>query len=796
MTTVQDPLIVDAQVFQTTAWDRGMGKYSLHFLKALRSADNEREMVLLFSSKLALKKEVEEILQRAFPGVAFDFLDLDLPQGIPGTSLKSAQDANRATLDAYLHERYTSRVIFLILSLFIGEACPVFPTNAYALLIFYDLIPLQYPKLYGDAWSYTDYLERFSVLFRADAYLAISETVANDLAYFTGISSDAIHVIDGARVPRSSYSESRVQGVPDRFVLMTSGNDLRKNNQRAIQGFERYRQQTGDLECRLVVTSFFDEKTKSDLETLSSGVLFVGNVSEAELSWLYQHTQALLFVPEYEGLGLPVLEAIEAYSPVVCSDLRIFREEMSDEAFYLADPYDVENIALELTKAMKKVGFAEKLEAYKKIEKKYSWDNTARRALRCMEGKRRKNIVSKKRIAVFAPDPASYSAIGKVTMLAHDSLSQYADVDYYIERGRSSAYALDTFTRPSFLNYIAPVYDAAQFHARRYVRYDAVFYAIGNSEFHVETYKSASYLPGCVMFHDIVLDGLFENELLRFGHIDNKRLRAEATFDAELAVSDTKYVGGILAYQTGAIAYSKYATNALGKENLTATPIVTSHLPVALRHTLARKNTHGLRVGFAGIISASKGLSNVHAVAALKDVSIHIFGISLTDEALVDELKSIRRVTLETNVTDFEFSQKLSRLDVIVCYRSDYHGEASLTVLEAMAHGVVPVVRRIGWYDELPDDAVLKVDREADIIRTLETLQPGADALLQRKQACVDYVAKHASYYQFAQHMINWMNAVTNEDSTASIALRVREALREGQTEQDIEKLYEHFRDA
>ncbi len=33
-------------------------------------------------------------------------------------------------------------------------------------------------------------------------------------------------------------------------------------------------------------------------------------MSEAELSWLYEHATCVLFPSEYEGLGMPVIEAV------------------------------------------------------------------------------------------------------------------------------------------------------------------------------------------------------------------------------------------------------------------------------------------------------------------------------------------------------------------------------------------------------------------------------------------------------------------------------------------------------
>src|SRR5690606_40548765 len=64
----------------------------------------------------------------------------------------------------------------------------------------------------------------------------------------------------------------------------------------------------------------------------------------------------------------------------------------------------------------------------------------------------------------------------------------------------------------------------------------------------------------------------------------------------------------------------------------------------------------------------------------------------------------------------------LSSVDAIVNFRPNYNGETSLTVLEALRHGTVPIVRRIGWFDELPDEVVFKVNKESEVIAAIETL--------------------------------------------------------------------------
>ncbi len=74
------------------------------------------------------------------------------------------------------------------------------------------------------------------------------------------------------------------------------------------------------------------EITQQGIEAYVSFEPFVGKVA---LSELYVSYDVCLLLSEYEGFGLPVLEAQEHFVPVVCSDIPVFREILKESAYYL-----------------------------------------------------------------------------------------------------------------------------------------------------------------------------------------------------------------------------------------------------------------------------------------------------------------------------------------------------------------------------------------------------------------------------------------------------------------------------
>jgi len=76
-------------------------------------------------------------------------------------------------------------------------------------------------------------------------------------------------------------------------------------------------------------------------------VLFFVSPSDEVLASLYKGARFLIQPSLIEGFGLPPLEALSLGTPVLLSDIPIFREIYEDAAEYF-DPFSVEDIAEQL----------------------------------------------------------------------------------------------------------------------------------------------------------------------------------------------------------------------------------------------------------------------------------------------------------------------------------------------------------------------------------------------------------------------------------------------------------------
>ena len=426
-------LCFDGQVFQTPAWHRGMGKYSLELIVALNNLNKQMKywdsIEVLLSSQLTTEESVYLAFKDKAPEVGITKLRLERNE----YDNRPVAARNRVVIDEFLNSSPTHaklEVDYIILSLMQSEIAPAFSSlkNVHNYLLFYDLIPLMFHKTYlPDSLHQKSYLSKLAELLKADTYLAISKTVANDLTTMLGIDKSRVISIDGA--PIEHGRKSAHIGVPKPFILMPTGNDLRKNNRRGIEGFEIFNQKHGN-KYSLVVTSVFQDFEIKDLSKLSKNVIFTGNVSGEQLEYLFENTAALLFPTEYEGLGLPILEALQKDKPIACSDISVFRE-ISDTAFEYFNPKDVQSISAGLSNAIARTKLP--LKEYKRVLNKFTWQRTAELLLGSSKSwDKTTSSDIKKSLVVFCPSTDESSSGAEIQQL-HSELTRVCRPTYYMD---------------------------------------------------------------------------------------------------------------------------------------------------------------------------------------------------------------------------------------------------------------------------------------------------------------------------------------------------------------------------
>lgn len=145
----------------------------------------------------------------------------------------------------------------------------------------------------------------------------------------------------------ASVQAERPPAVPDEFFLAVGRLNVRKNLVTAINGLR----ETGAVsaDCPLVVVGGSQDSGRSiaaaDLESHNGDLVWLGHVTNGQLRWLYENTRTTIYVPLDEGFGLPTLEALHFGSPLVVTDLPVFREVAAGGDVIFVDPTHPAGIA-------------------------------------------------------------------------------------------------------------------------------------------------------------------------------------------------------------------------------------------------------------------------------------------------------------------------------------------------------------------------------------------------------------------------------------------------------------------
>ncbi|MDQ3747292.1 MAG: methyltransferase domain-containing protein, partial [Acidobacteriota bacterium] len=164
-----------------------------------------------------------------------------------------------------------------------------------------------------------------------------------------------------------------------------------------------------------------------------------------------------------------------------------------------------------------------------------------------------------------------------------------------------------------------------------------------------------------------------------------------------------------------------------------------------------------VRIANFGLITPGKGIERaLRALSALKET--HRFRYTLVGDPnpFYDVRELVRRYGMEGRVEITghvaleEFERQIAETDIALNLRERTVGETSASLCRIMAAGVCSVVADVGWYSELPGDAVVKVPlgAHADALLAAYLERLIEDAPLRRR------VGENARCYALATHSL------------------------------------------
>ena len=112
-------------------------------------------------------------------------------------------------------------------------------------------------------------------------------------------------------------------------------------------------------------------------EILNSGlqnfIMFEPFSKDVTLEEIYSKFDVVLLLSEYEGFGLPVLEAQSYSVPVVCSSIPVFKEILGGSAFYINSEFAREDLMTLIKQISSEERLKEKIKEGLNNVQRFSW---------------------------------------------------------------------------------------------------------------------------------------------------------------------------------------------------------------------------------------------------------------------------------------------------------------------------------------------------------------------------------------------------------------------------------------
>lgn len=315
-------------------------------------------------------------------------------------------------------------------------------------------------------------------------------------------------------------------------------------------------------------------------------------------------------------------------------------------------------------------------------------------------------------------------------------------------------------------------------------QYEVLLYNFGNNpDAHEYMYELVERYPGYIIMHDVSLfylsvdyyakqDKLYQKiyemegpkgiryvkESVKNNPEPNLLLHKDLAANVRMNTEVLRRAKGIFVHSEYA---AKQVAEAIGTEKICKINLVENLINTEVEKDFLSKR-FGIKkgekiIGAAGFIAPSK--QNEISCRAVQEYNrthedkIHYVMIGEGDyvDSYLDDY--IHKTGFLDNE---EFYSALSSCDAILNLRYPYNGESSATLIQGMSMGKPCVVTDIGWFSELPDTAVVKVDKNVgtkQLVAILERIFKDGKRIQNecqryvKKQCAADSIAKKINLF-------------------------------------------------
>lgn len=237
--------------------------------------------------------------------------------------------------------------------------------------IIHDLMAITERKNYPKLTQLYNFIKH-KTYNRANGIIAVSNNTKNELIRLLNIKENIITVIPNVRdfyVNRNSTE--------DYFIYI---GEMRKNKNlnNTILGFIEYKNNFNS-NTKLVICGNKKHEYNNLYELVCKNnfqdkILFTGYINDQEKEKYFSETKGLVLLSDNEGFGVPIIEAMMNYIPVLLSDIPIMHEVSNNTAIFV-NHKDITEIAKGFEMLSRKIIDDTFLNACNEIKSKYSIEN-------------------------------------------------------------------------------------------------------------------------------------------------------------------------------------------------------------------------------------------------------------------------------------------------------------------------------------------------------------------------------------------------------------------------------------
>ena len=333
-------LALDLQACQTPgSAERGIGRYSLEFAKAILRNRGEHDVHVLLNEAFPFSERYRAELDEAGAHASETYRLLRMVD-VDGQRRLQRQNVNDHILN-WRYARLHADVVH-VSSIFEGwqwgdahvTGRPGRIATTVRAATLYDLIPLIFADEYLSSAVKPLYLRRLEVFRNLDLIFTLSESARRDAMQNLQIPAERIVTIGAASSPtfnllkqidpREKSESFQRLGLEQRFILYTGGIDYRKNFDFLLEAYAALPASVRDdvqlvMVCALEAGQRRELLRRAGLLGVADRVALPGYISDNDLNLLCNTCELFVFPSLYEGFGLPVLEAMSCGACVIAS---------------------------------------------------------------------------------------------------------------------------------------------------------------------------------------------------------------------------------------------------------------------------------------------------------------------------------------------------------------------------------------------------------------------------------------------------------------------------------------------